>query len=62
MNHCGFYFVQLFNFILQLTKESVVLVGAKRKAQVAGNISAMGWNLTDNDMEMLKRVSSEEII
>ncbi len=23
MNHCGFYFVQLFNFILQLTKNSV---------------------------------------
>lgn len=49
-------------FILDYFKESVVLVGAKRKAQVAGNISAMGWNLTDNDMEMLKRVSSEEII
>ena len=28
MNHCGFYFVQLFNFILQLTNDMIILIGA----------------------------------
>jgi aryl-alcohol dehydrogenase-like predicted oxidoreductase len=38
-------------------KDSVVLVGAKRPAQVLGNVEAVDWHLTDEELELLNRIS-----
>lgn len=44
-------------FILDWLKDSVVLVGAKRPAQVLGNVEGMDWKLTDEELERLDTVS-----
>lgn len=44
-------------FILDYLKDSVVLVGIKRPAQLYSNLEAMGWNLTSQQIEMLDAVS-----
>lgn len=44
-------------FILEHLKESVVLVGAKRPAQILGTIDAMGWTLSPSELSELDEVS-----
>lgn len=44
-------------FILDHIKDSVVLVGAKRPSQVLGNIEAMDWHLTQEELRILDEVS-----
>ena len=44
-------------FIMDQLKDSVVLVGAKRPAQVLGNVEAVDWRLTDEELELLNRIS-----
>lgn len=44
-------------FILDYIKESVVLVGVKRPAQLLSNIEAMDWNLTDEQISELLKIS-----
>ncbi len=47
-------------FILDWLQGSVVLVGAKRPAQILGNIEGMDWNLTEQELRMLDKVSGDE--
>ncbi len=44
-------------FILDYIKESVVLVGVKRPSQLLSNIEAMDWNLTDEQISELLKIS-----
>lgn len=44
-------------FIMDHLKDSVVLVGAKRPAQIMGNLESMGWNLTLEELKILDEVS-----
>lgn len=44
-------------FIMDNIKDSVVLVGAKNTQQILGNIEAIGWSLSENELELLKRIS-----
>lgn len=44
-------------FIMDYLKDSVVLVGAKRPAQIEGNLQCMGWQLTAEELELLNRIS-----
>jgi aryl-alcohol dehydrogenase-like predicted oxidoreductase len=44
-------------FIMDKLKDSVVLVGAKRPAQVLGNVEAVDWQLTPNELNMLDKIS-----
>lgn len=44
-------------FILDHLKESVVLVGAKRPAQILGNIESTGWHLDADELSLLDEVS-----
>lgn len=44
-------------FIMDHLKDSVVLVGAKRPAQIEGNLQCMGWQLTAEELELLNRIS-----
>ncbi len=44
-------------FILDYIKDSVVLVGAKRPSQILGNIEAMGWSLTEDELKILDEAS-----
>lgn len=44
-------------FIMDYLKDSAVLVGAKSSLQVKGNIEAMGWNLTDEELNILNNIS-----
>ena len=44
-------------FILDYIKDSVVLVGVKRPAQLLSNIEAIGWNLSDKQINMLEECS-----
>lgn len=46
-------------FIMDYLKESVVLVGAKRPSQILGNIEAVDWNLTENEIKTLEEISKE---
>lgn len=46
-------------FIMDYLKESVVLVGAKRPSQILGNIEAVDWNLTENEIKTLEEKSKE---
>jgi aryl-alcohol dehydrogenase-like predicted oxidoreductase len=39
--------------------DSVVLVGAKRPAQVLGNVEAVGWKLTEEELKTLDKISKE---
>lgn len=44
-------------FILDYIKESVVLVGIKRPSQLLSNIEAIDWNLTDEQISELLKIS-----
>lgn len=44
-------------FILDYIPNSVVLVGAKRPDQILGSIEAMGWNLTEEELQILNDTS-----
>ena len=44
-------------FILDYLSESVVLCGAKRPSQVAGNVQGTDWKLGMEELELLKQVS-----
>lgn len=44
-------------FILDYLKESVVLVGVKRPSQLISNVEAMGWNLTEEQINLLDEIS-----
>lgn len=46
-------------FILDYIPNSVVLVGAKRPAQILGSIEAMGWHLTEEELKALEEISKE---
>lgn len=45
-------------FILDYIKDSVVLVGAKRKGQIIGNLESIGWNLHNDELRLLEEVSA----
>lgn len=44
-------------FIMDFFKDSVVLVGAKRPAQIQGNLESIGWNLSPSEIETLNLIS-----
>lgn len=44
-------------FIMDYLKDSVVLVGAKRPAQIIGNLASMGWHLSEEEISLLNSVS-----
>ena len=44
-------------FILDHIGDSVVLVGAKRPAQILGSIESMGWSLTAEEYNLLNKIS-----
>lgn len=44
-------------FILDHLKDSVVLCGVKRPAQLLSNAESLGWNLTREELELLDRIS-----
>lgn len=44
-------------YILDYLKDSVVLVGAKRPSQILGTLEAMGWNLTQDEINKLDEIS-----
>ncbi len=44
-------------FIMDKLKDSVVLVGAKRPAQVLGNVESVDWQLTANELQLLDEIS-----
>ena len=46
-------------FIMDKLNDSVVLVGAKRPSQVNGNVEAVGWKLTEEELEKLDKVSKD---
>lgn len=47
-------------FILDYLPQSVVLVGAKRPEQIAGNVEAMRFSLDAQELAALERVSGED--
>lgn len=47
-------------WILDYLSESVVLVGVKRPSQIEGNVQAFGWNLSQEDINMLNKISYEK--
>lgn len=46
-------------YILDHVSDSVVLAGAKRPAQILGNVEAMGWHLTEDELKILTEVSDK---
>lgn len=46
-------------FILDYLKDSVVLVGAKRPSQILGNLEALGWKLSEDELKILNSVSRQ---
>jgi aryl-alcohol dehydrogenase-like predicted oxidoreductase len=48
-------------FILDYIKNSVVLVGIKRPEQVLSNIEAVDWQLTNKQIEILDKISWDEL-
>lgn len=46
-------------FILDNIQDSVVLAGIKTPQQLVSNMDAMGWNLSDNQLSELDRISKE---
>ncbi len=44
-------------FILDYLNDSVVLVGAKRPAQICANMESIGWTLTDEELRLLDEIS-----
>lgn len=46
-------------FILDWLDDSVALVGAKRSSQMAGNLEALGWKLSKEELASLDKVSQD---
>ncbi len=46
-------------FIMDKLSDSVVLVGAKRSAQVLGNVEAVDWRLTSEELDLLDKISKD---
>jgi aryl-alcohol dehydrogenase-like predicted oxidoreductase len=46
-------------FIMDRIKNSIALVGVKSSDQLRSNIEAIGWYLTQRQMEDLSRVSED---
>lgn len=44
-------------FIMDYLKDSAVLVGAKRPAQIMGNLESIGWSLTQEELNILDEIS-----
>ena len=44
-------------FIMDHLKDSAVLVGAKRPAQIMGNLESIGWCLTQEELKILDEIS-----
>ena len=44
-------------FIMDHLKNSAVLVGAKRPAQIIGNLGSIGWSLTKEELKILDEIS-----
>lgn len=44
-------------FIMDHLKNSAVLVGAKRPAQIMGNLESIGWSLTQEELKILDEIS-----
>ena len=44
-------------FIMDHLKDSVVLVGAKRPAQIESNMESIGWSLQQQEIDLLNRIS-----
>ena len=44
-------------FIMDHLKDSAVLVGAKRPAQIMGNLESIGWSLTPEELKTLDEIS-----
>ena len=44
-------------YILDYLKDSVVLVGAKRPSQILGTLEAIGWNLSQDEIQKLDEIS-----
>ena len=44
-------------FILDYLRDSVVLVGAKRPAQILSNVQSMDFRLSDDELALLSRIS-----
>lgn len=48
-------------FIFDWLEDSVALVGAKRPSQMLGNLEAMDWKLTEEELDMLDKVSQNDL-
>ncbi len=44
-------------FIMDWLNESVVLVGAKRPAQILSNLESIGWQLSEDELKILDEIS-----
>lgn len=44
-------------FIMDHLKDSAVLVGAKRPAQILGNLESIGWTLTEDELNTLNNIT-----
>lgn len=44
-------------FIMDYLKGSAILVGAKRPAQIMGNLESIGWSLTQEELKILDEIS-----
>ncbi len=44
-------------FIMDHLNDSVVLVGAKRPSQILGNLESVGWHLSEEELEILNKIS-----
>ena len=44
-------------FILDFLPCSAVLCGAKRPAQILGNAEALGWHLSEEEIDRLEQIS-----
>lgn len=44
-------------YIMDYLKDSAVLVGAKRPAQIQGNLESIGWSLSSEELDILNKVS-----
>lgn len=50
------------NWLLQRPTVATVIVGARNEAQLVDNLGAVGWNLSDEQVERLDRVSETDTI
>ena len=50
------------NWLLQRPSVSTVIVGARNEEQLVDNLGAVGWNLTEEQVERLDRVSETDTI